>query len=63
MITARIPARELCVGDFIYREGEATTVSDTLDGKVFARVGKKALLYAPDERVSIVIEDNEGRVR
>jgi hypothetical protein len=56
-LVVKVPARELRVGDFIEREGEASRVVTTHDGKILARVGKKALLYGPDDPVRVIIED------
>jgi hypothetical protein len=57
MTTISVEARSLRAGDWIEGEGEATTVSFTTDGKVFARVGKTALLYRPEDRVQVRLED------
>ena len=53
-----IPARQLSVGDYIIGQGEVTTVGKTVHGKVFARVGKAGLIFDPEERVEVSLEDD-----
>ena len=50
---ARIPARELRVGDYIETAGVATTVTQQADGVIRVRITLVELLFDPDQLVEI----------